>query len=121
ADSAKFSAPRLAKNQRVVPAGPQQIVEDSSSPDFVAQVALGCVLRQPQRALFKQILDQCGDRGHEFQIEALQRARALIEHTIGTTLRSGKNNEGAPILIDRLSFSWRLMQQADATMWRLKR
>lgn len=120
-DFDKFSAPGSSKTQRdIISAGPR-IVEDTSSVDFVAQVALAGVLRQPTRGLITQVLDLCGDRDQEFQIGVVQRARELIEHIIGTDLRAGIRNESLPILVDRLSFSWRLMQQADTAVWKPKK
>ena len=69
----------------------------------------------------RRLNDVCGTRDSEFQIEAVQRARQIVEDFLGTELRTGAGGDAAPTLVDRLSFNWKLMRQADVAVWKLKK
>ena len=81
--------------------------------DNLAQDALALVLRQPATSLFeavKQVLppDAPQDLG-----AVISASKSLLKQVLPTQLREDTTRDPAPILIDRLSFSWAILANAD--------
>lgn len=80
----------------------------------LAQDALALVLRQPATSLFqavKQVLppDSPQDLG-----AVISASKSLLRKVLPTQLREDTTRDPSPILIDRLSFSWAILANADS-------
>jgi hypothetical protein len=113
-------AGRLIRPVVPAPLAPED-VDKPVTPELAAQTALAVLLRNPERPLLTELSSRYSEQGFEFQATALQRARDLVGHVVGTTLRPGAKGESVPTLLDRLNFAWRIVRQADVAIWRLKK
>jgi hypothetical protein len=99
---------------------PQLAPPASETPEFAAQAALALLLRAPERQLLASLQEVAPGKDVGFHSRALQVARAAIEKTI-EVLHKPTANDPAPVLIDRLSFSWTILRQADVLVRRLRK
>lgn len=84
----------------------------SASPEAAIQVVLADLLEEPGRELITWIQERFPGRDVRFYGPVVNGARALIDEFI-SGLQKSNRNEPSPTLVDRLSFSWRLMKRAD--------
>jgi hypothetical protein len=78
------------------------------------------LLRAPERQLLAAIQDVAPGKDVGFHSKVLQLARSAIEKTI-EVLHKPTAVEPAPVLIDRLSFSWAILRQADVLVRKLRK
>ena len=84
----------------------------SASPEAAIQVVLADLLEEPGRELITWIQERFPGRDVQFYGPVVNGARAIIDEFINGLQKSNRN-EPSPTLVDRLSFSWRLMKRAD--------
>jgi hypothetical protein len=92
----------------------------AGSPEFTAQAALAQLIRAPDRPLLTAIQELAPGADVGLQAKSLQLARNTIETAI-EVLHKGTADEAAPVLVDRLSFAWAVLRQADVAVRRLKK
>lgn len=90
------------------------------SPEFAMQAALAQLLRAPERQLLATVQEVAPGKDVAFHSRVLQLARAAIENTI-EVLHKATPTEPAPVLLDRLSFSWAILRQADVLVRKLRK
>jgi hypothetical protein len=84
----------------------------SASPEAAIQVVLADLLEEPGRELISWIQERFPGRDVQFYGPVVNGTRAIIDEFING-LQKANRNEPSPTLVDRLSFSWRLMKRAD--------
>jgi hypothetical protein len=92
----------------------------SGSPEFLAYEALARLLRSPERPLLGIIQEAVPGNDVGLQAKILQMARATIENSI-EVLHKSTADQAAPVLVDRLSFTWSILRQADVAVRKLKK
>jgi len=75
-------------------------------------VVLADLLEEPGRELISWIQERFPGRDVQFYGPVVNGTRAIIDEFING-LQKANRNEPSPTLVDRLSFSWRLMKRAD--------
>lgn len=103
---------RLHRNGDTVGAARRPL--DASSAEYAAQSALAAMMREPDRELLQIVQETSPGRDLSFHSSALQLARRMIERRIRIdVLQKATADEPAPVLVDRLSFSWAVLRHAD--------
>ncbi len=90
------------------------------SPQWAVQVLLAAILDAPDRQAMALLQEKFPGRDIDFYAGILKSARGTIEQLIGN-LAKATTTDPSPTLIDRLSFSWAFLRQADVLVWRLKK
>jgi hypothetical protein len=84
----------------------------NDSPLWAAQVVLAAMMSSPEKPLMTLIQERFPNRDNKFYGDVIGIARTGISELIDG-LRKFTETESAPILLDRLSFTWRILRQAD--------
>jgi hypothetical protein len=92
----------------------------NESPAWAAQLALAAMMSSPERPLLALIQETFPTRDTKFYGDVIGLARVGIGELI-EGLHKSTATEPAPILLDRLSFTWRILRQADALVWKSKK
>jgi hypothetical protein len=93
---------------------------NTDAPDVAIQIVLADLLEQPGRELVPWIQERFPGRDVEFYAPVVKGARAIIEEVVGS-LQTQNRGEASPTLLDRLSFSWRLLRKADSLVRKKKK
>ena len=88
-------------------------------PVWAAQAVLAAMMSSPDRPLLGLIQENYPDRDNKFHGDVIGFARSAIGELIDGLHKS--TTESAPILVDRLSFTWRILRQADVLVWKSKK
>jgi hypothetical protein len=92
----------------------------SVSPEVAIQVVLADLLEEPGRELVSWIQERFPGRDVQFYGPVVNGARAIIDEVING-LQKPNRGEPSPTLLDRLSFSWRLLKKADGLVRKRKK
>jgi hypothetical protein len=93
---------------------------DTNSPEVAIQVVLADLLEEPGRELVPWIQERFPGRDGRFYAPVVSGTRAIIDEVVGGLQKQTKS-EGSPTLLDRLSFSWRLLKKADILVRKRKK
>ena len=93
---------------------------EPDSPEWAVQVVLAAMMRSPDRPLMVLIQEHFPERETQFYGNVIRAARELIG---GLTdgLHKGTETDPNPTLLDRLSFTWRFLRQADVLVRKMKK
>jgi hypothetical protein len=92
----------------------------SVSPEVAIQVVLADLLEEPGRELVSWIQERFPGRDLQFYGPVVNGARTIIDEVV-SGLQKTSRGEPSPTLIDRLSFSWRLLKRADILVRKRKK
>jgi hypothetical protein len=95
-----IAGPTLNKNQGNEP------------PEWEAQAVLAAMMNSPEKPLMSLIQGRNPNQDTRFYGNVIGLARTAIDELIGG-LHKSSSAEPTPILLDRLSFTWRILRQAD--------
>jgi hypothetical protein len=84
----------------------------------LAQDALALVLREPGTALFQAVKQVLPAEGQQDLSAVISAAKSLMREVLPTQFREDTGRDPSPILIDRLSFCWAILSNADAIIKR---
>ena len=86
--------------------------QENQPPEWEAQEILAAMMSSPEKPLMSLIQERYPNRETRFYGNIIGLARTGIDELIGGLHRS-TTAEPTPILVDRLSFTWRILRQAD--------
>jgi hypothetical protein len=86
--------------------------QGNQPPEWEAQEILGAMMSSPEKPLMSLIQERYPNRDTRFYGNLVTLARTAIDELIGGLHRSTDAGP-TPILVDRLSFTWRILRQAD--------
>ena len=92
----------------------------SVSPEVAIQVVLADLLEEPGRDLVPWIQERFPGRDVQFYAPVVNGARTIIDEVVSGLQKTSRASR-APTLIDRLSFSWRLLKRADILVRKRKK
>jgi hypothetical protein len=92
----------------------------SDSPDWAVQVVLAAMMATPHREVMSLIQEAFPGRDVFFYAGVLKSAKALVEELTGG-LDKRTDVGPSPTLLDRLSFSWAFLRQADVLVRKIKK
>jgi hypothetical protein len=90
------------------------------SPERAAQLVLATMMLTPGRPLLEVIQEKFPGRESKFYGDVLRVAKDLMKGLIEGGLQTNPGDEPSPVLLDRLSFTWRMLSKADKLVWKLK-
>jgi len=93
---------------------------ETNSPEVAIQVVLADLLEEPGRELVPWIQERFPGRDGRFYAPVVSGTRAIIDEVVGGLQKQSKG-EVSPTLLDRLSFSWRLLKKADILVRKRKK
>lgn len=96
------------------PAGPA-----AGTVGHAIHATLAAVIRDPRKPVIGSIQEIVGAGNQAMVVPVLQECREAIREAIGGFAKVG-TNESQPVFIDRLSFRWRFLRQADTAVLRFK-
>ena len=96
------------------------VTTNVDSPDVAIQIVLADLLEEPGRELVPWIQERFPGRDVQFYAPVVKGARVIIEEVVGSLQKQNKS-EASPTLLDRLSFSWRLLKKADMLVRKRKK
>ena len=86
--------------------------QGNQAPECDAQDILAAMMSSPEKPLMSLIQERYPNRDTRFYGNVIGLARTGIDELIGGLHRS-TDTEPTPILVDRLSFTWKILRQAD--------
>ena len=92
----------------------------SESPEWVAQVLLAEMMKAPEKSPMSVIQERYPNRDNRFYGDVMGLARAGVDAMIDG-MHKATDTEPTPILIDRLSFTWKILRQADILARKLRK
>jgi hypothetical protein len=104
------------EHQATVPASCKTSAPES--PERAVQIVLAGMMSKPDRPLMVLIQEEFPERDKNFYAIVIRLARDLISGLIDGLQKS---TDSSPVLLDRLSFTWRILRQADVLVWKLKK
>jgi hypothetical protein len=93
---------------------------DVDSPDLCVQIVLAQILEFPEREVMPFIRERFPGHDINFYAPVLTGTRNVIEGVTGG-LQKASNADPSPTLLDRLSFCWRILRQADVAIRKTKK
>ena len=81
--------------------------------NYLAQESLGLILRKPIMPLIETVKQVLPEDAQQDLGTVSAAARSLLKDVLPTELAEGKGTEPTPILVDRLSFCWAILSEAD--------
>ena len=90
------------------------------SSDLAIQVVLSRILEAPERQMMPVIREIYPGCDIQFYAPVVSGVRELIQGLIGG-LQKPADHDPSPTLLDRLSFSWRILRQADVLLYKTKK
>lgn len=93
----------------------------TEAPQWAAQLALAAMMRFPEKSLIALLQERFPARDNSFYGVAIRHAREAISRLLDGPLRAAAGSDSTPILLDRVSFTWKLLRQADVLVRKLKK
>ena len=91
-----------------------------SAPEDAVQFVLADLIDDPGRQILPWIQTRFPGREGIFYAITMRGVRALIDEVVGG-LQKSSSSEPSPTLLDRLSFSWRILRKGDVLIWKTKK
>jgi len=85
------------------------------SPDVCVQIVLSHILKHPEQQVMLLIREQFPGQDIDFYAPVLKGTKTTIEELVGG-LQKPSDADPSPTLLDRLSFCWRILRQADVAI-----
>jgi hypothetical protein len=102
---------------RTAPISPTSMTD---SPQTAVQIILADLLEDPGREVIPWIQTRYPHREGGFYAAIISGVRATIDEVVGGLQKQSKD-EPSPTLLDRVSFSWRLLKRADTLVRKTKK
>lgn len=99
---------------------PNSETPTAESPDVCVQIVLAQILESPERQVMPFMRERFPGHDIDFYATVLKGTRNAIEGLTGG-LQKTTDAEPSPTLLDRLSFCWRILRQADVAVRRTKK
>src|ERR1041385_3123597 len=85
----------------------------NESPEWAAQVILAEIMKAPEKSPMGVLQERSPNRDNRFYGDVITLTRAAVDAMIDGMHRATDTEPITPILIDRLSFTWKILRQAD--------